>query len=130
MGDDPELDSWRGKGDAAAPLLPAILSARCPRCGKGPLFTGFLSVPPVCTACGLDYASIDTGDGPAVFVVLVAGAIVVGAALIVEAMFAPPYWVHMALWMPLTLALTLGLLRPFKAALIVLQYRHKAAVGR
>ncbi len=122
-------DLWRG-GDAAAPLLPAIVLARCPRCGEGPLFRGFLTVPSACSKCGLDFSSIDTGDGPAVFVILIGGGIVTIAALLTEVLFAPPYWVHIVLWLPLILILTLGLLRPFKAALIVMQYRHKAAEGR
>lgn len=130
MGTGGDETHWRNDGGPSAPLLPTILKARCPRCGRGPLFEGFLTVPEACTACGLDYSTVDTGDGPAVFVVLVAGALVVIGALVVEVAFAPPYWVHLALWLPLTLILSLGLLRPFKAALIVLQYRHKAAEGR
>lgn len=114
----------------AAPLGRAVFGARCPRCGEGRLFNGFLSFAPRCTHCGLDFTKIDTGDGPAVFVILIAGFLIVAGALIVEVLFSPPYWVHIALWLPLTLIVTLGLLRPIKAGLAVLQYRHKAAVGR
>ena len=106
------------------------LTCRCPRCGKGKLFRGFLDVRPSCEACGLDYGFIDAGDGPAVFVILLAGFVVVGSALVVEFKYAPPFWVHALLWGPLILAVTLLPLRPMKGLLIALQYHHKAAEGR
>ena len=103
---------------------------RCPHCGEGKLFQGFLSLKPRCERCSLDYDFADAGDGPAVFVILFGGAVVVFAALITEVIYAPPYWVHAALWLPLILLLTLGPLRPIKGVLIALQYHHKAAPGR
>ena len=106
------------------------LACKCPRCGEGKLFTGFLTLRAKCDACGLDYAFIDAGDGPAVFIILIAGAIVVATALIVEVKYAPPYWVHAALWLPLILAVTLWPLRAMKSLLIALQFHHKAAEGR
>ena len=108
----------------------AGLTCKCPRCGKGKLFAGFLTLKPHCDACGLDYAFIDAGDGPAIFIILFAGFIVVGAALIVEMKYQPPFWVHAVLWLPLILATTLLPLRPMKALLIALQYHHKASEGR
>jgi uncharacterized protein (DUF983 family) len=90
------------------------------------LFKGFLDVRPRCEACGFDLARADSGDGPAVFVIFVVGFIVVGLALWTEVRFSPPYWLHVVLWLPLTVALTFGLLRPFKATLIALQFKHKA----
>ncbi|MBX9827983.1 MAG: DUF983 domain-containing protein [Xanthobacteraceae bacterium] len=119
--------------DAAYPALsPALtgLTCRCPRCGKGKLFQGFLNTRPRCEACGLDYAFIDSGDGPAVFVILLAGFVVVGAALVVEFKYAPPFWLHALLWGPLILATTLLPLRLMKGLMIALQYHHKAAEGR
>jgi uncharacterized protein (DUF983 family) len=106
------------------------LSCRCPRCGKGKLFHGFLTLARRCDRCGLDYSFADAGDGPAVFVILIAGFIVVGAALVVEMLYEPPYWVHALLWGPLILITTLWPLRAMKGLLIVLQYYHKAAEGR
>jgi uncharacterized protein (DUF983 family) len=106
------------------------IACRCPRCGKGKLYAGFLDLRPSCTSCGLDYACIDAGDGPAVFVIMIAGAIVVACALIVEVKYQPPFWVHAALWVPLTLAVTLWPLRAMKSLLIALQFHHKAAEGR
>lgn len=106
------------------------LRGRCPRCGEGRLFQGFLSVRPACEHCSLDYGFADAGDGPAVFVILIGGFIVVFAALITEIMYRPPYWVHAALWLPLILIVTLAPLRLIKGLLIALQYHHKAAEGR
>jgi uncharacterized protein (DUF983 family) len=106
------------------------LACRCPRCGEGKLFQGFLDLRARCDACGLDYSFADAGDGPAVFVILIAGFVVVGAALIVEFNYAPPLWVHAMLWLPLILATTLLPLRPMKGLMIALQYHHKAAEGR
>jgi uncharacterized protein (DUF983 family) len=94
------------------------------------MFDGFLDLNAHCPACGLDYAFADAGDGPAVFIVLIAGFIVTGGALLVEVAHQPPIWVHVALWLPLGLALPLLLLRPFKATLVALQYRNRAAEGR
>jgi len=106
------------------------LAGRCPRCGKGGLFHGFLGLRKSCESCGLDYGFADSGDGPAVFVILIGGAIVVFAALITEVVYRPPYWVHAALWIPLILIVTLAPLRPIKGLLIALQYHHKAEEGR
>ncbi|WP_024516719.1 DUF983 domain-containing protein [Bradyrhizobium sp. Tv2a-2] len=106
------------------------IACRCPRCGHGKLFAGFLTLRPQCESCGLDYAFIDAGDGPAIFVIMLAGAVVVTCALIVEVKYQPPFWVHAALWLPLILATTLLPLRSMKALLIALQFHHKAAEGR
>jgi uncharacterized protein (DUF983 family) len=106
------------------------LRGRCPRCGEGKLFAGFLGLRPRCEHCGLDFSFADAGDGPAVFVILIGGFIVVFAALITEVLYQPPYWVHAALWLPLVLLVTLAPLRPIKGLLIALQYHHKAAEGR
>ena len=106
------------------------LRCRCPRCGMGPLFKGFLSLRPRCDVCGLDYDFADSGDGPAIFVILLSGFVVVFAALITEVMFQPPIWVHVLLWVPLIVIVTLLPLRPTKGLLIALQFHHKAAEGR
>jgi uncharacterized protein (DUF983 family) len=106
------------------------IACKCPRCGRGGVYAGFLNLRPRCEACGLDFAFMDSGDGPAVFVIMIAGAIVVGAALIVEIKYQPPLWLHAALWLPLILATTLLPLRAMKSLLIALQYHHKAAEGR
>jgi len=112
------------------PAIRRGLRGRCPRCGEGHLFQGFLNLRPACEHCRLDYGFADAGDGPAVFVILIGGFIVVFAAMVVEFLYQPPYWVHAALWLPLILLLTLGPLRPIKGLLIALQYHHKAQEGR
>ena len=93
------------------------------------LYAGFLNLRPGCEACGLHYAFIDTGDGPAVFLIMLAGADVVGSALIVEVSMSQPFWLHAALWLPLILATTLLPMRSMKSLLIALQFHHKAAEG-
>ena len=91
----------------------------------GPLFKGFLEVRERCAVCGLDLSSQDSGDGPAVFIILILGFVVVGLALVVEANVAPPLWLHALTWPPVILAGSLLLLRPFKATLLALQYKHR-----
>ena len=117
---------------AIAPPNPILagLAGRCPRCGKGRMFAGFLGMKPSCEACGLDYAFADAGDGPAVFVIMISGFIVVGGALAVEMLYAPPFWVHAVLWVPLIVVTAMLPLRLVKGVLIALQYHHKAAEGR
>ncbi|MFT5510988.1 MAG: hypothetical protein ACI89J_004087 [Hyphomicrobiaceae bacterium] len=111
--------------------ISAGMQCRCPQCGKGPLFKGLfnLDLEPACSSCGLSYKFIDTGDGPAVFVIMALGFLMLGAALILEFSVHPPIWVHGLLWVPATFALAFGMLRPLKALLIALQYRHKATHG-
>jgi uncharacterized protein (DUF983 family) len=106
-----------------APSLLAVgLKSRCPRCGEGKLFSGFLTIAKKCDRCGLDYDFADAGDGPAVLIILFVGFIVVGLALVVEVAFSPPFIVHALLWLPLLLILSLGLLRPMKSVMIAIQY--------
>jgi uncharacterized protein (DUF983 family) len=122
-----------GEDQAHYPDLPPTrtgMRGRCPRCGSGQLFAGFLTLAPGCSNCGLDFGFSDSADGPAVFIIMIVGFIVVGLALYVEFTFHPPYWVHGILWVPLVLALSIGLLRPLKGLMIAHQYRHKAREGR
>ena len=106
------------------------LACKCPRCGKGKLFAGFIDLKPSCDSCGLDYTFIDVGDGASVFLIMIAGALVVGCALVVEVKYQPPFWLHAALWLPLILLTTIGPLRPMKSLLIALQFHHKASEGQ
>jgi uncharacterized protein (DUF983 family) len=108
----------------------AGLRGRCPRCGDGQLLKGFVSVNPRCEACKLDFAFADSGDGPAVFIILIAGFLIVFLALAVEVAYSPPYWLHLLIFLPLTLIVSLGMLRPMKGLMIGLQYRNKAEQGR
>jgi uncharacterized protein (DUF983 family) len=106
------------------------LLGRCPRCGKGHMFDGLLKVAPKCEACGLDLSFADTGDGPAIFVMMIAGFIIVGLAWYIEVVYQPPYWVHALIFLPVSAIVCIGLLRPAKGLLIALQYFNKAEEGR
>jgi uncharacterized protein (DUF983 family) len=106
------------------------LRGGCPRCGEGRLFDGFLTVRTRCDACGLDYGFAEPGDGPAVFVILIAGFIVAGSALVVEFAYQPPYWIHALLWGPLAVVVCVGPLRPLKGLMIALQYHFQAGETR
>ena len=114
---------------APVSIVRAGLLCRCPRCGRGKLFSGFLGIASACGACGLDLGDHDSGDGPALLVIFVVGFAVVALALILETTLSPPTWLHLAIELPLILAGSLGLLRPFKATLVALQFRHRARDG-
>jgi uncharacterized protein (DUF983 family) len=108
----------------------AGLAGRCPNCGQGRLFEGFLKVTPQCASCGFDLSSADSGDGPVVFILLFVGMIVVFSMMIVEFTIHPPIWVQLITWLPLAVILTLAVLRPFKGVLIALQFHNRASEHR
>ncbi len=108
----------------------AALTCSCPRCGKGPLLVNVLNLRERCRSCGLSYAFVDTGDGPAVFAIFILGFLILGGALWVEFTFDPPVWVHVVLWGALTPLVAVLLLRFLKSLLIALQFKHKAEQGR
>ncbi len=128
-GDTPQMSAPQKQFPALSPVTIGLRCA-CPRCGEGKLYDGMLSPAKRCNACGLDYAFIDSGDGPAVFVILILGFVVVGLALFVETTFEPPFWVHAILWIPLITGLSLWALRITKAMMIALQFQTKAEQGR
>ncbi len=111
--------------DKPISVLRAGLLCRCPRCGKGSIYIGYLKVVEKCSNCQLEIRENDAGDGPAVFVVLAIGAIVVGLALWVEISYQPQYWVHLAIWAPLIIGSCIGALRPTKAFFIAIQLKQK-----
>ena len=106
------------------------LSGRCPRCGEGPLYGGFLRLAERCEACGLDFAPLNVADGPAFFAMSIVGVLVAFTALFVEVAVRPPIWVHMILWLPLAVVLCLAVLRPIKGIMVAQQFRHRAAEVR
>lgn len=106
-------------------LLRRALGCTCPRCGEGKLYSGFLQVAEKCAACGLPLARNDNGDGPAVFLIFILGAVLVPIALVIAMRVDWPLWVHGLLWGVIILGSTLGLLRPAKALTMALQYRHR-----
>jgi uncharacterized protein (DUF983 family) len=105
------------------------LLCRCPNCGEGKLFSGYLKIAPACNLCGRDLAFADSGDGPAIFVIFLVSPIVILLALIVGALVNLPPYVHLLIWIPVTVILCLALLPPFKATLVALQYHHDAHEG-
>lgn len=114
-------------GDPPAPRSLAFgARGRCPRCGEGRLFEGLLTVADRCDACGLAFGGHDAGDGPAVAVIFILGFGIVGLAWGLEVVATPPLWLHAALWLPLTVAGSVALLRPLKGLTIATQYRVRA----
>ena len=107
-----------------------IFSSRCPACGQTPLFEVFLSLPKTCAACLFDYSLIDTGDGPYVFVIMLAGLLITGAALYIELHWQPAYIIYYAIFLPLGFTLPMLMLRSAKAWHIHSQYWHNAHEGR
>lgn len=115
------------------PLAPARINpiragllCRCPNCGKGKLFKGFLEVTDRCPVCDYDFTGLNTGDGAAIFVMQIAGGIVVFGALFVQVAYNPPIWAMLAVALPLVAGLSLGLMRPAKGVMVALQMRNRA----
>lgn len=106
------------------------LACRCPVCGRGALFRAYLKLHETCPECGADLRAADSGDGPAVFVILICGAIACFGLLFTEVSFHPPIWLELAIWLPLAVVLCLAALPVFKAVLVTLQFHHKAEEGR
>jgi uncharacterized protein (DUF983 family) len=115
-------------GPAPAEVAPVQVALRglCPRCGQPTLFAGWIRFADTCSACALDFSAFNVGDGPAAFLTLILGAIIVAAAITLELTVAPPIWVHMLIWIPVTAIAVVGALRISKAALLALEYRNKA----
>ncbi len=110
--------------------LQSGISGACPRCGASTLFDGPVHFAKRCEPCGLDYASFNVGDGPAAFLTLIIGALVVGLAMAVELTIRPPFWVHVLLWVPFTAAAVVFGVRVAKGVLLSLEYRNAAREGQ
>jgi uncharacterized protein (DUF983 family) len=114
---------------ANTPLLIASARGLCPQCNQPTLFATTVRFSNGCRACGLSFSQFNVGDGPAAFLILIVGAIVTAMAVVMEVKLHPPFWVHMLLWIPLTIVAVIGSLRVAKAALLILEYRNKAREG-
>lgn len=110
-------------------MIPAALFGLCPNCEQKTLFHSITQFSDRCRACGLDYSSYNVGDGPAAFLTLIVGAVVLGLALIVEFAIYPPMWVHLLLWVPVTSLMVIGTLRFSKALLLISEHRNEAHEG-
>jgi uncharacterized protein (DUF983 family) len=116
---------------SAEPALAATaLRGLCPRCAAPSLYQGLAGFQPRCRACGLDYSSFNVGDGPAAFLIFLVGGLITGLAIWLELAAEPPFWVHVLLWLPLTVVAVIGSLRMSKGLLLALEYRHRAREGR
>lgn len=106
--------------------IAAGLRCRCPECGEGPVFETYLGFASVCSVCEASFEKADAGDGPAFFVMFLVGILVTPPVLIVQILFDPPAWVHLVVWAPVIIGLSLLLLRPFKSLLFALQWKNNA----
>lgn len=106
------------------------LRQRCPRCGEGKLFKGFLALAPGCERCGLDYGFAEPADGPAFFVMSGVGILVIAVFAWAEIVYRPPLWVHLVTVFPALILGCLGTLRPVKSWLVASQFVHKAEEGK
>ena len=111
-------------------MIGDAIKGNCPRCGAPTMFANVVAFAPACTGCGLDYASFNVGDGPAAFLTLIVGAIVVLGAVTLELTAQPPFWVHLLIWPVVTSAIVVGMLRVAKALLLASEYRNAAREGR
>jgi uncharacterized protein (DUF983 family) len=123
MTDDPSSKGQPAFGEAA-------LLGLCPKCGAKTLFAGITAFAPRCRVCGLDISRFNVGDGPAAFLTLIVGTLIVALALWLQLSIEPPWWVHVLVWVPLTIAGVIGGLRVTKAGLLYAEYRNSAGEGR
>lgn len=111
-------------------IAEVALKGLCPRCGRPLLFAGWVNFADRCSGCGLDFTRFNVGDGPAAFLTLILGALVVAGAITLELTLHPPLWLHMLIWIPVTAAGVIWSLRVAKAALLAAEYRNAAREGR
>lgn len=110
-------------------LFEAALFGLCPECGAKTLFAAPARFAERCDNCGLDYSNFNVGDGPAAILTLILGALIVAAAIGLDVAVRPPFWVHFAIWVPLTCLMVLVSLRLAKGALLAVEHRNKASEG-
>jgi uncharacterized protein (DUF983 family) len=131
VSDGPAPDPVESLADFVRPsIVQAGLKGLCPRCGAPTLFAGMLRFADRCSACGLDIGKFNVGDGPAAFLTLILGTVVTIMAITLELTLSPPLWLHMLIWIPVTLAGVIGSLRLAKAALLSAEYRNAAREGQ
>lgn len=111
-------------------IAKAAFFGLCPECGAKTLFTGVARFADRCGNCGLDYSRFNVGDGPAALLTLGIGGVIIVLAIMVDVAFRPPFWVHVLIWVPVTVAMTVYALRVAKGALLALEHRNRAGEGR
>ena len=122
----PDTNNPQGRPGIAT----AALFGLCPECGTKTMFAGTARFAERCSNCGLDYSNFNVGDGPAALLTMVIGALVIVLALMVDSIFRPPFWVHLIIWVPFTVAVTVASLRVAKGALLALEHRNRAGEGK
>ena len=125
MQNKPRTYQIDGRSSGTRPILGSLLrgaSLKCPACGQGAMFRRYLKVADTCPQCGEALHHQRADDAPPYFTIVIVGHVMVGLVLAVEMAYRPPLWVHAALWLPLTVVLTLVVLPLVKGALVALQW--------
>lgn len=112
------------------PLFIAGTRGLCPRCGKPTIYAGLIKFADRCSACGLDFTQLNVDDGPAAFLTLIIGAIIVAAAVVLQVKYAPPVWLQMLIWIPVAAVAVVACLRVAKGVLLIVEYRQAARQGK
>ncbi|MDJ0513799.1 MAG: DUF983 domain-containing protein [Methyloceanibacter sp.] len=119
------MSEYAGRSTGERPLQQSLVRGtmlKCPACGEGPLFTSYLKVADNCSHCGEALHHHRADDAPAYFTIVIIGHVIVSLVLTVEMAYAPPLWLHAAIWLPLTIVLSLACLAPMKGFLVALQW--------
>jgi uncharacterized protein (DUF983 family) len=111
-------------------VVRAALFGLCPACGAKSMFVSATQFSPHCTSCSLDYQCFNVGDGPAALMIIPIGAIIITLAILLDIAVRPPFWLHVMIWVPLTVIMVVGFLRLAKGAMLSLEYRNRAGEGR
>ncbi|QGN54405.1 DUF983 domain-containing protein [Novosphingobium sp. Gsoil 351] len=123
-------DAPGGEQTAPGGLSAKLPFGHCPRCRAKTLFAGVISFAPKCSGCGLDYSAFNVGDGAAAFLTLIVGGLISALAIWLQLSVEPPFWVHVVLWVPLSIFAVLAGLRYGKSRLLAAEYRRKAGEAR
>jgi uncharacterized protein (DUF983 family) len=111
-------------------LMQAAFLGLCPDCGAKTLFSRVTRFADTCATCGVNFSRYNVGDGPAAFLIMGVGALILAGAILLHLTLAPPFWVHVVLWVPLTIGLTVAGLRVAKAVLLIIEHRKQAHEGQ
>lgn len=123
-------NNFKASSGALTTITQCGLQGQCPQCRSRTLFSGLIAFAPKCNQCGLDFEQFNVGDGAAAFLIMIIGALVVVGAAMLEVIASPPFWVHIVIWVPVVIGLTLLTLRLTKAALLASEYMNAAHEGR
>jgi uncharacterized protein (DUF983 family) len=111
-------------------IAKAAFFGLCPACGAKTMFVAPTKFAGHCRSCDLDFDSFNVGDGPAAFLTMGVGALIIMMALLLDTAIRPPFWVHAVIWVPVTVVMVIGALRFVKGALLASEYRNRAGEGK